>query len=588
MEQTEIKKSVLVIKANAASLGTVEGFLRNRDWKIKATTNLKEALIFLVQEQPQFVMISVDHPNKKVQKLPKILKQAFPVCVITFAEESSAASFKMLSASGAEYMIYPPVTGPAVERTANKYYKDLQNKGPAAQRERLEGAEDGEDGVIAIRGSNQGFGGSNAQNILAQLLNEDGATSVASGSNSATGINGVPGSETNPPSSVAMAPGSTPGTPSSATMNGQGNAYEQSSAMTSGLNGLGSKASALSTGNSIPGQTSALNSGSKGTQSAALNPGDSIASQLSAVSPGTVGKDMGMAGQGLGAGVQHSSDEEGHGSAKGLSARQSGAGAGKGGGWVPLPTQEKQKPRLTPEQIEQDQRATKTDSVILRGTTEALHKACVKTTFKESQALTTSTNVACIVIESPRFSGYLITAMAKDKVIDATFIEKINQRLFRFLRENGEKIADKEALNINIKQVPFEDWALEYADFLRKSVHEGNEVAMAFFPRADIKTKTGASVADEMATIRVEELVGNAAVEFNLYVYLPRNNKFVLYTPRGGVFYNMQKDRLLGQGISQLHIFKSDIHDLEKYRAQNFLNDKISEFEHRQRLKESA
>lgn len=535
MERTEEKKSVLIIKANAASLGTVEGFLRNRDWKIKATTNLKEALIFLVQEQPQFVMISVDHPNKKVQKLPKILKQAFPVCVITFAEESSAASFKMLSTSGAEYMIYPPVTGPAVERTANKYYKDLQNKGPSAQRERLEGGEDGEDGVIAIRGEGQGFSGRNTQNILAQLLSDDSAADVAGGSHSAANFTAIASDKKN---SSAATP------------------------INQGSQGSGE-------------QTSAPSTGTNGQQSSAL-------------APKNPGSDMGMAAQGLGAGTQHSSGEEGHGSGKAHSARQNGNGTNNGGGWVPLPTQEKQKTRLTPEQIEKDQRATRTDSVILRGSMEALDKACIKTAFAESQALTTSTNVACIVIESPRFSGYLITAMGKDKVIDAAFIEKINQRLFRFLRENGEKITEKDALSINIKQVPFEDWALEYAEFLRKSVHEGNEVAMAFFPRADIKTKTGASVADEMATIRVDELVGNAAVEFNIYVYLPRNNKFVLYTPRGSVFYNVQKDRLLGQGISQLHIFKSDLQDLEKYRAQNFLNDKISEFEHRQRLNDAA
>ena len=40
-------------------------------------------------------------------------------------------------------------------------------------------------------------------------------------------------------------------------------------------------------------------------------------------------------------------------------------------------------------------------------------------------------------------------------------------------------------MSLNIKKVDFEDWALEYADFLRKSVHDGEEIAMAFFPFAD-------------------------------------------------------------------------------------------------------
>ncbi len=82
-----------------------------------------------------------------------------------------------------------------------------------------------------------------------------------------------------------------------------------------------------------------------------------------------------------------------------------------------------------------------------------------------------------------------------------------------------------------------------------------------------------------MATIGLEDLAGDVAVEFNVYIYLPRNNRYVLYTPRGGVFYHVQKERLQSQGISQLHILKGDLKDLDKYRAQNFLNEKIQEFE---------
>lgn len=496
MEQREVKKSVLVIKANPTSLGSVEGFLRNREWKIKSTTNLKEALIYLVQEQPLFVMISVDHPNKKVQNLPRILKQAFPVCVITFAEESSATSFKQLSNSGSEYMIYPPVTGPAVERTVNKYYKDLQTKSSAAHREHLEGKIDEDSGVIAIRGSSQNFSGQNAQNILAQLLSEDhGANNFGSVTTSGADISGVV-------SGPKMGP-------------------------------------------------------------------------------------AGMAAHGIGAGTLHSSTLDPQSGSSPMRARQRG-GQGDMGSWIPLPETIDRKERLTPEQIERDPRATKADSIILRGTKEALDKSCVKSPFKEAQTIDHATNVACIVIESSRFSGYLIAALGKDKSIDDKFIGKIQERLVRFLKDNGESISESEAMNINIKQVPFEDWALEYAEFLRKSVHEGNEVAMAFFPRAEIKAKAGDSVAEEMTTIQMEELVGNVAVEFNLYVYLPKNNKFILYTPRGGVFYDVQKDRLKGQGISQLHIFKSELKDLDKYRAQNFLNEKINAYEDKRRTEEIA
>lgn len=522
MNQEPNKKKLLIIKANPASLGTVEGFLRNREWTIKSTTNLKEALIFLVQEQPAFVMVSIDHPNRKVRNLPKILTQAFPVCVIAFTEDSSAAAFNLLNTSSCEYLLYPPVTGPAVERTVNKFYKDQQTKGLSNPFQRSSNSADDDDGMIAIKGDNNSLSNQSAQSILQQLLGGDDGTSAFGGADSSQ--------------NMARAKGSS-----------------------DSLSGIGY----------MPGEGTASRSGSyQPTQS-------------------NDGSGPGWAQQGIGAGNgmrsgQDDSDNDGT-----LRSRQSSNKKG-GSGWAPIDMPERKKQRPTPEQIENNPAASKKDSIILRGTKDALEKSCIKTNFQDAEALADSTHISCIVLESTRFSGYLITAMGKDRKIDEAFIAKVRDRLFRFLKENGEQVEDSESMNLNIKEVPFEDWALEQAEFLRKSVHEGNEVAMAFFPRTDIKTVYGESAAEEMASINVNELAGDVAVEFNVYIYLPKNNKYVLYTPRGSKFFHVQKQRLQSQGVSNLHILKSEIQDLDKYRAQNFLNETIQAYEEKQKDKVAA
>lgn len=479
MQQATMNKSLLIIKASQGGLGAVEGFLRNRDWKIKTTTNLKEALIYLVQEHPQFVMVAIDHPNRKIRNLPKILAQAFPVCVIAFSEQSSAASYNLLSTCASEYLLYPPVTGPAVERTVNKYYKDQQTRGLDPHREHGSFSSS-EEGTISIKGGLQ-----NAQSILAHMLGED--------------------------------------------------------------------------------------SSSFGVVTADKS------------------QDPGMARQGLGAGTSLNPllDQE---DSRPLSSHYHRSEKQGSPGWQPVKKEErKNKERPGPEQPDEETSLTKKDSIILRGTKEALENSCtLGSETAAPQAIEQSSNIACIVIESSRFSGYLITAMGKNKTLDSAFMQKIRERLYRFLRENGEEVKEGDTLDLKIKEVPFEDWALDYAEFLKKSIHEGNEVAMAFFPRTDIKASYGESSAEEMASIKIEELAENVSVEFNVYIHLPRNNKYVLYTPRGGVFYGTQKERLLNQGVSKLHILKEDLKDLDKYRAQNFLNDKVEEFEAKERSKEPA
>ena len=133
-------------------------------------------------------------------------------------------------------------------------------------------------------------------------------------------------------------------------------------------------------------------------------------------------------------------------------------------------------------------------------------------------------------------------------------------------------------MNLKINKVPFEEWALAYADFLRKSVHNGEEIAMAFFPRSDMQGKWAKAKDDEMFMISLDEIRADSPIEMNLYLYLPKNNKYCLYTPKHGRFSQTQKERLIRQGVTHLHAMKLDMEDFKRYRAQNFLNEKIDDF----------
>jgi hypothetical protein len=230
-----------------------------------------------------------------------------------------------------------------------------------------------------------------------------------------------------------------------------------------------------------------------------------------------------------------------------------------------------------------DKNAREKDITLMaRGTQKALEESVEVKEGVVHQKIEETTNMACIMVESERFSGYLVAVMGKDKKIDADFIGTIKNRLFKFLKENGEDVSEDDTMGLKIKQVDFEPWALEYADFLRKSVHQGNEVAMAFFPRRPIKAILEDSTHHEMAKIQIGDLKGDSAVEFDLYMYLPTNNKYVLYTPKGGIFYNKQLDRLKKQGITHMHVQKEAAQAISKYHAQNYLNDLVEDYDQKQ------
>lgn len=188
MSETEgvsIPKTMLILKSQPNALTVVETFLRNRGWKIHSTTNLKEALVQIVSQKPSYVLISVDHANKKVRALPKLLASAFPVATIVFAENQSSSSYNVLNESSSEYRVYPPVTGPAIERCVNKYLKDqhtkmsvqvngnLRSDNSARSGNETISIKGGSNDNISIKGDGSEFGGDGASRLLSQFLGEE-------------------------------------------------------------------------------------------------------------------------------------------------------------------------------------------------------------------------------------------------------------------------------------------------------------------------------------------------------------------------------------------------------------------------------
>lgn len=181
----------------------------------------------------------------------------------------------------------------------------------------------------------------------------------------------------------------------------------------------------------------------------------------------------------------------------------------------------------------------------------------------------------------------MICALAEDQRVDQTLIDLINKRLLSFLKENGESVKDQDPMEIKIQSVDFIDWSIEQAQFLKKSVHNGREIAMAFFPHKEMKTSFEVSE-DKMIKLQLDELKADVPVEFDLYIYMPENNKYILYTPEGGNLYGSQKKRLESKGVRHMHVKDTAVQGLKKYQAQNYLNEQIDIYKDKNRLKEVA
>lgn len=188
-------------------------------------------------------------------------------------------------------------------------------------------------------------------------------------------------------------------------------------------------------------------------------------------------------------------------------------------------------------------------------------------------------NCICFNIESKTFRGYLVAAMGKNRRLDDELLSAVQLKLSEVIKDTNQNINDNKPLEIKIKAVDFENWAIEKAEFLKKSIHDGNEVAMAFFPQNSLSPQLGKSDTSDMISINIDDLASDVPLSFDIYVHLPANNKYILYTPKNGMFLSTQRERLKAKGIDKMHTKKDSEEDIQKSHVENTLNKSIKDFE---------
>jgi len=117
------RKELVIFKQRMTSLANLESFLNNRDWEIYGANDLGKTLSYIVQYRPNFLMLPADHPDVRLISLPKLLSQAYPICIMHYLEFPTGRNVHLLNQIKSDYILPTPVSGPAIERMAFKYFQ---------------------------------------------------------------------------------------------------------------------------------------------------------------------------------------------------------------------------------------------------------------------------------------------------------------------------------------------------------------------------------------------------------------------------------------------------------------------------------
>jgi hypothetical protein len=125
-EKTNI--SLFFIKSPQAKLAPIETFLKKRNYHVTIESDLKECLVKIIETQPDFVFIALDHPNSKVSSIHQIIEQSILTKIIHYVYSSAKEDVRKLNYGQFNQKMFPPISGPAIERLVLKFVKEKERE----------------------------------------------------------------------------------------------------------------------------------------------------------------------------------------------------------------------------------------------------------------------------------------------------------------------------------------------------------------------------------------------------------------------------------------------------------------------------
>lgn len=118
--------TLFFVKNLSHQFGPVEKFLKKRGYNVIVETEIRTALDRITTENPEYVFLAWDHKNENIRQMPKAIYQASTSTVVPFIMSTQRDQINQIERSGFENKLYPPLSGPAIIRAISKYEKKNQ------------------------------------------------------------------------------------------------------------------------------------------------------------------------------------------------------------------------------------------------------------------------------------------------------------------------------------------------------------------------------------------------------------------------------------------------------------------------------
>ncbi len=181
----------------------------------------------------------------------------------------------------------------------------------------------------------------------------------------------------------------------------------------------------------------------------------------------------------------------------------------------------------------------------------------------------------CLVVQSDSWCGYLLIASQIQIKNDDYQIILQNWLQSQFI--NMSEISENDYFEIQLqnREVDLKTWAKVNSDYTETIENETSEVLISFFSIDPKYLILELSEAYEMLEVPLHLVESDQKISLSLFLHLPDNKKYILYTPADQILSSQQKKKLQEKNVEKLFTPMDFEKELQKIKAEYYLNESV-------------
>ena len=107
---------LIILASDARKFEQAVVYLTRRGWQTATQSSIRDAFQSIEEFKPDFILLSVNYQSNKIGNLPTIFKNTFQTPVILFGERTDTLTLKLMQTLSADYKLNGQQSGPAIHR----------------------------------------------------------------------------------------------------------------------------------------------------------------------------------------------------------------------------------------------------------------------------------------------------------------------------------------------------------------------------------------------------------------------------------------------------------------------------------------